>query len=830
MAALTVDDFLNASKTQAASGRALTVDDFLNASKPAAEAPAAPSDSFLSGRFSPLSNPLPALGGILEGIGGGAAGTPGDVESMVRSGVAYAPSVGAIAGYGEAGLPVPDEVLAGLKDVKVSKNLLPTSGDIERKLPGSGDTEVEAGRRLGELVSPLAIGKALKVGEGAVNLAGRTVRSALGAETKASAEALRGGVRSQLAGAAGSEAAGAGAADVAGQARTAESASKIAAVEQQSLFRRAESARKLAAVERAQQQIAQRDAVRMAQARDTGQVSQDPLKIPEVGAKAGVVDKFYAQVAEAERHAQEAGLTAEQAQDFAIEQQQKVVEAEAAAGKVDEELAARPQMTSVELGGKIQTAAKEIQKRLVAERAEKSGFNKITDAEARPEPNIPTQSIKDYIESTKKYLASGTRTVLDHFLGDLDTSITQGEKTIDIARVPLARAESVRKELDTAIRSKEITLTGANAGAKVSTTEALHYLRKIRSMLVKSAGDVHPDYLPALSKFRELSRPLDLFDRGGALGDVIAQDNLSDEFKLLQGDVVGRVLKRANAGSPVLARLVKENPQLMEAAKLYFNRELFATTKAPTAAKLQEFLQDNENALRQLGLYDEFSTVEGAKRSVEGTVAAARAEAEQAAATAKDAGLLQKTAEAETKRPAGMLEKATERERAAREALPTRGETADAAAARAAEASDRLQAAKVEAEKGAAGQTKEDAALVKEQAKLTKAHDDLVKGQTEEQALAAKKISDFEARIIEFDSLPADKVASKATTLAESLRKGNYISNDQYKELVDHIRVVQKQQGDTARARTTIKALLIASALAGGGFYLERFVRPLVPF
>ena len=41
MAALTVDDFLNASKTQAASGRALTVDDFLNASKPAAEAPAA---------------------------------------------------------------------------------------------------------------------------------------------------------------------------------------------------------------------------------------------------------------------------------------------------------------------------------------------------------------------------------------------------------------------------------------------------------------------------------------------------------------------------------------------------------------------------------------------------------------------------------------------------------------------------------------------------------------------------------------------------------------------------------------------------------------------
>ena len=58
----------------------------------------------------------------------------------------------------------------------------------------------------------------------------------------------------------------------------------------------------------------------------------------------------------------------------------------------------------------------------------------------------------------------------------------------------------------------------------------------------------------------------------------------------------------------------------MEAAKLYFNRELFATTKAPTAAKLQEFLQDNENALRDLGLYDEFSTVEGAKKAIEGTI------------------------------------------------------------------------------------------------------------------------------------------------------------------------------------------------------------------
>ena len=463
------------------------------------------------------------------------------------------------------------------------------------------------------------------------------------------------------------------------------------------------------------------------------------------GTPAAAPDNFYAEIAENERKARVSGLTTEQAQDFAVEQAQKVVEAETAASRLDQELAARPQMSSVEIGDRIQTAAKEIQQKLTAERAEKSGFSKITDAEARPEPNIPTAHIKEYIENAKKYLAKGTRAVLDHFVDDLSTTVTAGDGTTELAKIPLARAESVRKEIETAVRSKQLALTGANSGAKVSTTEAVHYLKKIKSLLVKSANEVHPDYVPALSQFRKLSRPLDLFNRDGALGDVVAQNTMSDEFKLLEGDVVGRVLKRVNAGSDALARLVKVNPDLMEAAKLYFNRELFATTKAPTAAKLQEFLQDNEKALRDLGLYDEFSTVEGAKRVIEGTVDAARKDAEDAAAVAEEVRSLHKSV-------------------------------------------------------------------------------------SEVKTAAEEKISDFEARIIELDSLPADKVASKATTLAESLRKGNYISNDQYKELVDHIRVVQKQMGDTAHAKFVIKGLLIASALTGGGFYLERFVRPLVPF
>ncbi len=674
------------------------------------EAPAAAEQpSWWTGKFGMFGSPLKDVGGILEGIGGGAAGTPGDVESLARTGAAYAPSVGAIAGYGEAGLPVPDEVLAGLKDVKVSKNLLPTSGDIERKLPGSGDTEVEAGRRLGELVSPLAIGKALKVGEGAVNLAGRTVRSALGAEMKASAGALRGGVRSQLAGAAGSEAAGAGASEV-------------------GLLRRAESARKLAAVERARRGIALQDAAQAAQAGGT------PAAAP---------DNFYAEIAENERKARVSGFTIEQAQDFAVEQAQKVVDAEAAANKIDKEFAARPQMSSNELAGMVQETAGEMETRLTNERTEKSGLGRVI-AEAGVEPTTPTQHIIDYVEDAKKYLASGTRAVLDHFLGDLSTTVTEGEKTTKLGAIPLARVESVRKELRSAIDTKSLSIDKAEI-PKSTMIEALHYLTKVEHMLVESATKVHPNYGPALNTFRELSRPLDLFDRGGALGDVTATHLRSDEFKLLRGDVVGRVLKRANAGSPVLARLVAENPELREAAKLYFNRELFATTKAPSAEDLTKFLAQNENALRDLGLYDEFSTVEGAKKAIEGTIRVAQAEAKDASAVAEEVRSLHKS----------------------------------------------------------------------------------VSGV---KAAAEEKIRDFEARIIELDSLPADKVASKATTLAESLREGNYISNDQYKELIDHIRVVQKQQGDTARARTTIKALLIASALAGGGFYLERFVRPLVPF
>ena len=53
------------------------------------EAPAAAEQpSWWTGKFGMFGSPLKDVGGILEGIVGGAAGTPGDVESLARTGAA----------------------------------------------------------------------------------------------------------------------------------------------------------------------------------------------------------------------------------------------------------------------------------------------------------------------------------------------------------------------------------------------------------------------------------------------------------------------------------------------------------------------------------------------------------------------------------------------------------------------------------------------------------------------------------------------------------------------------------------------------------------------
>jgi hypothetical protein len=140
-------------------------------------------------------------------------------------------------------------------------------------------------------------------------------------------------------------------------------------------------------------------------------------------------------------------------------------------------------------------------------------------------------------------------------------------------------------------------------------------------------------------KYAELSRPLDVYERTGALKKAAMEDPYSGAATMDATKIKQAVLGKTAAGAEALGRLIEKNPALRDEAKAVWQRELFgsgATARTPSADRLRSFLETNRIALKKAGLYDEFALV---KPSLE----AAEAAPKRAAETEKTISDLAKT-------------------------------------------------------------------------------------------------------------------------------------------------------------------------------------------
>jgi len=590
----------------------------------------------------------------------------------------------------------------------------------------------------------------------------------------------------------------------------------------------------LGRIEKAQQQIAERD-----QVRETGAIiGRDPMtgkpiygprstaQAPDLAkvaeTRAAVSERMRDSVRDAERHAEAAGLAKKDAADFAVSEQQKIVDADEAAQKLKAEHAANPTMSSEELGDKVQNAANEIYEKHANIRRKNAGFKEAIEKSGSA-PNVNTSSALAYINRILPDQGNNTTIAILRSIAEklkTATKVAEGAEPEFVEGVNLAKADSIRKDVSSAVRSKMMAMEGANPAPVPA--EAAHHLGEVYKRLLKSIGDESKPYMEAMQRYRELSRPLDVFERKGALKSVIADDSLSGDFAMGKSAVVVKLLNSAKQGQPAIQRLVSENPELKDSLRMYFSRELFGfdTAAAPSVGKMETFLKNNENALHQSGLWDEFSSMKRARESAEQAVSRAKENAKIAASAEKEASSAEKQALAEVEKTRKLSAEARAREEAIapreQDKLAAKQEKvekpSDVAAAEKAKAAEEKLAAQ---KKEATGKAKETESSIGKMAT--------------EKAKAEKTAREFGTfkTVIENPKLTTSRqVSTEGLKFAERMRNSDLITEEQFKTMTDKLGELEKLNMDADQAR---KYALWAIQIGLGGVsatWLYRVTNP----
>ena len=342
----------------------------------------------------------------------------------------------------------------------------------------------------------------------------------------------------------------------------------------------------------------------------------------------------------------------------------------------------------------------------------------------------------------------------------------------------LRSADSLKKYLDSVIQTRQM-------GEMSVDKEAVNALRQIRGQLIKNAVYTHKEYGQAMSAFRTASRPLDIVERNGALRKVLDVDPVSSEYALTEAQVVGKILEKVNAGNKVFGRLLEQDPGIKDAARLYFTRNLFGADQAPSEAVLRNWIVKNERALRQTGLFDEFKTIERARRAAQQAVSEAKGEVSLAKGAVSEAESARAEAAAAAKRATGISKKAESR---LQESLKT-GETAEQLATRAGrEAAPSIQ-------------------------KLEKAVSDLQKTvQTKEQAIDS--LDQIRTNIGVADT--PEKIAQVVKNAANTLKTKGFISEADRMELLSMSENLSKSINSQEEARRVIRTATLRILGYGG--------------
>lgn len=609
-------------------------------------------------------------------------------------------------------------------------------------------------------------------------------KSAFGKDAEKAAEELRRGVNAET-----------------GKALTEEEkAAKIAQIEKGvEKAKLAEHEQELSRIEKAQQGVAESDRVRVEKDRNSASIED-----PEVAAKlkSQVAAKMRDRVRDAERAAREAGQSEAEAKGFAVEQEHRVADAESEAKKIVDTYANKPNIDAKAFGRSIQKTASEAHDKYEKIRSEQSGFGKAI-ADAGSEPKVRTDKIKTVLDRAEKETANqGTKAILQHIRDEIKTPIRNADGSATVNALSVRKADSLRKTLESAIRNKNMTVAN-NAAADAS--EAAYHLAKVRGLLINAAREASPEYGEALNRYRQLSRPLDIFERKGALRSAVEKDALSGDYKMDEARVVGAVLAKTKGGSPALGRLISENPALKNSARLYFNHTLFGfenAPKTPSVKDFETFIRSNKEALEQSGLTREFADLKSARAAGEKAIDEAKQSLSAAEGSVKNTEETKKNALAKIVEERSLSQTAAKREGQVGKNFTQPEDIAKSAAARAKDAEARLK----EQIKGSAVRKSETEKNIKD--------------------LASKKVQaeagrrDFKQFQSSIETLPAKNVATAASSAVEKLHTKGYLTDGQLDKFNKQIQDVNKKYGDSDEAKKQLWKILIISGGVGGALGL----------
>lgn len=536
-----------------------------------------------------------------------------------------------------------------------------------------------------------------------------------------------------------------------------------------------------------QQQLASREGVaaERAAARQVSPMEAQRRKVLEDVAAARV---------RAQEASRIAGDTAEQAAQRVAAAEREVIQAQTAVDNIERRLVAMPNMQKEDFGKLLQSTTQKLYDDAQAVRKQAANFKGIIQA-AGDAPSVNTKAMFDSLEDQIKKTGNPTvRQVLRSIQNEISTPAVNaltGEVSYSAKPVSLAKADSLKGYIDNIINSKQF-------GETKLSKEILNQVRKTKTGLFDAIRQSPQGqrYMDALSAFRTASRPLDIVERNGALAKVIERDPMSTEYKMQEAEVVGKILNKAKAGNKVFERLIEKNPDVKDAARLYFVKDLFGKEVAPTEAVMRSWLQSNESVLRRTGLYDEFKNMTVARRTANQAVQDAKGGVELAKQEAKVASKAATEAEKEALRASKLQARAAGRLEETLKAKEPIEDILKRSAARAKPAETKVQQ------------------------QLGTAERDFAKQETAERAILT-----LQDDLVRLQKSDPKKMLTRIESLATDLSEKGVITPQQADALKRQIDLNREKFTSAEEAMKTLKYIGVAvaiPALAGIGYRVSR--------
>lgn len=315
-----------------------------------------------------------------------------------------------------------------------------------------------------------------------------------------------------------------------------------------------------------------------------------------------------------------AGLDAEHAGAWGAAAQNNLESAAKVGDEIERQLLARPTMGKEELGAMMRAAGTTLRDQKIAARRAAAGYDQATAQDGAK--IVPLDAARSVIDAEKESLKNpNLRATLDRVNKELTpTGPAPAPGIVDVNGRPFApptpqgmtltQAESLRDYLNDAIAEKSGTAMSA------ADKSSQRVLLDIKDALTAAMESTSPLWKQANKDFAKASRgELDYLTGKGDLAKTLQTDSLSGQYMQTEAQVTGHIIAKANAGSPVLEMLVKQSPEIKDAARMYYTGELFGKGAMPTPGVMETFVKTNERSLKQLGLFDEFKDIASAQRA-----------------------------------------------------------------------------------------------------------------------------------------------------------------------------------------------------------------------